>query len=118
LNDPDRQGHDFSRADVGWRESRLQPLSCAHETWAPCYFLDLAAETAFRRGISAKLFLQTLDSYRRQGCFQLHAFVLMPEHIHLLLTPASHVTLERALKPIKGGYSHEFGSKFERRKEV
>jgi putative transposase len=67
----------------------------------------------------AKLFLQTLyHHYRRQGCFQLHAFVLMPEHIHLLLTPASHVTLERALQLIKGGYSHEFGSKVERRKEV
>jgi putative transposase len=53
----------------------------------------------------ARLFLQTLYSYRRQGKFQLHAFVLMPEHFHLLLTP-SEITLERALQFIKGGYSH------------
>jgi putative transposase len=53
----------------------------------------------------ARLFLQTLYSYRRQGKFQLHAFVLMPEHFHLLLTP-SDITLERALQFIKGGYSH------------
>jgi putative transposase len=53
----------------------------------------------------ARLFLQTLYSYRRQGKFQLHAFVLMPEHFHLLLTP-SEITLERAIQFIKGGYSH------------
>jgi putative transposase len=53
----------------------------------------------------ARLFLQTLYSYRRQGKFELHAFVLMPEHFHLLLTP-SDITLERALQFIKGGYSH------------
>ncbi len=53
----------------------------------------------------ARLFLQTLYSYRRQGKFQLHAFVLMPEHFHLLLTP-SEIALERALQFIKGGYSH------------
>jgi putative transposase len=53
----------------------------------------------------ARLFLQTLYSYRRQGKFELHAFVLMLEHFHLLLTP-SEITLERALQFIKGGYSH------------
>jgi putative transposase len=64
----------------------------------------------------AKIFLQTLYGYRRQGSFQLHAFVLMPEHIHLLLTPANEVTLERVVQLIKGGYSHKFGSEFGRKK--
>jgi len=53
----------------------------------------------------ARLFLQTLYSYRRQGKFQLHAFVLMPEHFHVLLTPEG-ISLERAMQFIKGGYSH------------
>ena len=66
----------------------------------------------------AKLFLQTLYGYRRQGSFELHAFVVMPEHVHLLLTPTSNVTLERALQLIKGGYSHRFGSEFGRNKGV
>ena len=61
---------------------------------------------------SVRLFLKTLYSYRRQGRFQLHAFVLMPEHVHLLLTPASDVTLERAIQFIKGGYSRAFGLDF------
>jgi putative transposase len=58
------------------------------------------------------LFLKTMFGYRRQGKFQLHAFVLMPEHVHLLLTPANDVTLERAVQLIKGGYSHAFGLEF------
>jgi putative transposase len=53
----------------------------------------------------ARLFLQTLYSYRRQGKFQLHAFVLMPEHFHLLLTP-TEIALERVMQFVKGGYSH------------
>jgi putative transposase len=66
----------------------------------------------------ARLFLKTVYSYRRAGKFQLHAFVLMPEHVHLLLTPADDATLERAIQLIKGGYSHAFGEEFGRRKEV
>ena len=54
----------------------------------------------------ARLFLQTLYSYRRQGKFRLHAFVLMPEHFHLLLTP-SRIALERAMQLVKGGFSHD-----------
>jgi len=64
----------------------------------------------------ARLFLKTLYGYRRQGSFQLHAFVVMPEHVHLLLTPDT--TLERAVQLIKGGYSHIFGTSFGRRKEI
>ena len=41
---------------------------------------------------NVRLFLKTLYGYRREGRFELHAFVLMPEHVHLLLTPALDVT--------------------------
>jgi putative transposase len=51
----------------------------------------------------ARLFLQTLYSYRRQGNFRLHAFVLMPDHFHLLLTTEA-IPLERVLQFIKDGY--------------
>jgi putative transposase len=64
----------------------------------------------------ARLFLKTVYGYKRQGSFQLHALVVMPEHVHLLITP--EITLERAVQLIKGGYSHNFGSEFGRKKEV
>jgi putative transposase len=54
---------------------------------------------------NALLFLETLQNYRREGKFKLHAFVVMRDHIHLLLTP-SGITIERAIALIKGGYSH------------
>jgi len=65
-----------------------------------------------------RLFLKTLYGYRRQGRFDLHAFVDMPEHVHLLLAPASGITLERAIQYIKGGYSHALGVEFDRKGEV
>lgn len=65
-----------------------------------------------------RLFLKTLYGYRRQGRFELHAFVVMPEHVHLLLTPAPGVTLERSIQLIKGGYSHALGVELGRKSEV
>lgn len=66
----------------------------------------------------ARLFLKVTYSYRRQCKLQLHAFVLMPEHVHLLLTPAQDVTLEHAIQLIKGSFSHEIGGIIGRRREI
>ena len=38
--------------------------------------------------------------------FLLHDFVIMPNHFHLLLTPAADISLEKALQLIKGGFSY------------
>jgi putative transposase len=45
-----------------------------------------------------RLFLKTPYRHRRAERYQLHAFVLMPEHVHILLTPAVDVTLEHAIQ--------------------
>jgi putative transposase len=65
-----------------------------------------------------RLFLKTLYRYRREGRFQLHAFVVMPEHVHLLITSAANVTLEHAIQLIKGGYSHALGEILGRKREI
>jgi REP-associated tyrosine transposase len=65
-----------------------------------------------------RLFLKTLYGYRRQERFELHAFVVMPEHVHLLLTPATDITLERSIQFIKGGYSHALGVELGRKRKV
>jgi putative transposase len=65
-----------------------------------------------------RLFLRTIYGYRRDCRFALHAFVVMPEHVHILLTPAADVTLERAIQLIKGGYSHALGGVIGRRGEI
>jgi putative transposase len=45
--------------------------------------------------------------YREKKNYLLHEFVLMPNHLHVILTPADSVSLERALQLIKGGSSYE-----------
>lgn len=40
----------------------------------------------FQTDSSAKCFFRALFEYRNQGRYQVHEFVLMPDHFHLLLT--------------------------------
>jgi putative transposase len=65
-----------------------------------------------------RLFLRTLYRHRREGRYDLHAFVVMPEHVHLLLTPANDITIERAIQLTKGAYSHELGGVIGRHQEI
>ena len=60
----------------------------------------------------ARLLLDVIYTNRQKGHFLLHEFVIMPNHFHLLITPAPDVPLEKALRFIKGGFS------FRARKEL
>ncbi len=53
-----------------------------------------------------EIFRTALLRYRDEGHYLLHAFVLMPEHFHLLITPAEDVALEHTVQFIKGGSAH------------
>jgi putative transposase len=64
----------------------------------------------FQIPANAELFIETLQHYGREDNYKLHAFVVMPDHIHLLLTPQG-ITLERVMGLIKGGFSHRLASK-------
>jgi putative transposase len=59
----------------------------------------------FQRDAIAELLIATLFRDRDQGKFQLHAFVVMPDHTHILLTPAPDMAIERCAQLIKGGFS-------------
>src|SRR6202041_533580 len=54
----------------------------------------------------AQLLMDVLAQNRRKRQFLLHEFVIMPNHFHLLLTPAAEVPLEKTLQLIKGGFSY------------
>ncbi len=54
----------------------------------------------------AGLFIEVLLHYQKQSKYQLHEFVVMPDHFHLLVTPISPVTLEKAVQFVKGGFSY------------
>lgn len=80
------------------------------------YFITTV--TASRRRLfqverNAELFLEVLQDQRNKGRLQLHAFVVMPDHVHLLLTPGQDVSLEKAMQYIKGGFSFRLKSKLD-----
>jgi putative transposase len=54
---------------------------------------------------NAELFIRTLFQYRDKGRFQLHRFVVMPDHTHILITPAIDQSTSKCIQYIKGGYS-------------
>jgi putative transposase len=66
----------------------------------------------FQRTAIAELFISTVFRYRDAGKFQLHGFVVMPDHIHALITPASDQTIERCAQLIKGGFSFAVRKEF------
>ena len=54
----------------------------------------------------AGLLIDTIFKYRDAGRFEVHEFVVMPDHLHLLLTVGADTTVERAVQFIKGGFSY------------
>jgi putative transposase len=62
---------------------------------------------------TALLLMEVLSENRQKGRLALHAFVLMPGHIHLILTPAPEISLEKAMQFIKGGFSFRLKDKQE-----
>jgi REP-associated tyrosine transposase len=84
-------------------------------TFAATYFVT--AGTSFKRNLlqsdrMAELFCETVFAYRDSRRFQLHAFVVMPNHFHLILTVPEGSTLERAMQFVKGGFSYQAGKRF------
>jgi putative transposase len=53
----------------------------------------------------ADLFVDTLLHYRTLGHYKLHAYLVMPDHVQLILTPQS-ITLEQAVGLIKNGFAY------------
>jgi putative transposase len=65
----------------------------------------------FRRDAVARLLIGTLAHYRDERKFLVYEFVIMPDHLHALLTPAAEISLERAMQFIKGGVSYRLKSR-------
>jgi putative transposase len=63
----------------------------------------------FESDRSAKLLLDVLYHYRNERKYLLHEFVIMPDHIHLLITLDAEMTVEKSIQLIKGGFSFRAG---------
>ena len=83
----------------------------SHTARPGTYFITTATHNRrrlFQVERNAALLLETIDHYR--ASYLLHAYVVMPDHLHLIVTPTD-ITLERTMQLIKGGFSHRLASK-------
>ena len=67
---------------------------------------------------NAKILIDILFKYRNQDAYQLHEFVVMPNHLHLLLTPSHTTSLEKCIQFIKGVSSHEIHKQRDHKLEI
>jgi putative transposase len=81
-----------------------QDARCVINTYA-ITAVTFQRRALFLRTVNAELLVNTIFKYRDQGRFLLHAFVVMPEHLHVMLTPSEGQTVERCAQCIKGGFS-------------
>jgi putative transposase len=65
----------------------------------------------FQTEANADLLIHLMNDDRAEGRYAIHAFVLMPDHLHFLITPAPDVSIEKAMQFIKGGFSFRLKSK-------
>ena len=61
---------------------------------------------------NATLFIDVLRSYVAARKFELHDFVVMPNHVHLLITVSVDTTIEKAMQLIKGRFSYRLKKEF------
>lgn len=118
-------GHDFSRA-----------AKSAKRDWALAPAMARPARNAASEGIlgserifftttktcmaksllqserNALLLIDVLRSYIAAGKFKLHDFVVMPNHVHLLIEVNNRMTIEKAMQLIKGGFSYRLKKEF------
>jgi putative transposase len=59
----------------------------------------------FQVAENAQILVEAIFHYRDADAYLLHEFVIMPDHVHLLLTPGREVSLEKCVQLIKGGSS-------------
>jgi putative transposase len=62
-------------------------------------------KSLFQTDRMAKLFIEVLRAYMRSGKITVHDFVIMPNHVHILMTVPGEMSVEKAMQLIKGSFS-------------
>jgi len=77
----------------------------------------VTTKTSMGRALSqsernATLLIDVLRSCVASKKFVVHDFVVMPDHVHLLVTVDAGVSIERAMQFLKGGFSYRVKKEF------
>src|SRR5437868_11632509 len=84
-----------------WGLIRFQQSSQSHFVTFCCYHRRRLLTT----DASCRIFESALERVRRSFRLQVYGYVVMPEHVHLLLSEPQRDTLADALKSLKQGVS-------------
>ena len=72
------------------------------------FFLTTAAwqsRNLFQSHRMSSLLVDVMEHYRNEQKFLLHGFVVMPNHLHAMVSLTKDISVEKAVQFIKGGFS-------------
>jgi putative transposase len=97
--------------------------ACPEEVLSSTRVFFVTTKTSMARRLlqserNAMLLIDVLRSNVATCKFQLHDFVIMPDHLHLLITLRGDVPIEKAMQLIKGGFSYRLKRDFGYQGEV
>jgi putative transposase len=97
--------------------------SCPQTILSSARVFFVTTKTSMARRLSqsernAMLLIDVLRLNVAAGNFKLHDFVIMPDHLHLLMTVPGDMTVEKAMQLIKGGFSYRLKREFGYQGEV
>ena len=84
-----------------WGFVRFQQSHCLHFITFTCYRRQAFLDTAHAK----QVFERSLEQTRRSYHFNVIGYVVMPEHVHLLLSEPERATLARAIQALKQSVS-------------
>ena len=118
-------GHDFSRAETGlnnWRAlapamAKLARNASPEQVLQSERTFFVTTKSSMGRRLlqserNATLLIEVLRSCVAERKFELHNFVIMPDHLHLLLTVDGEMTIEKAMQLVKGRFSYRLKKEF------
>ena len=101
-----------AKKELGFSPRMARPLrnSRPEEALSPSRTFFATTKTNMGQRIlqserNAGLLIDVLRKHVAAGHFTLQDFVIMPDHVHLLLTVATEMSIEKAMQLIKGGFS-------------
>lgn len=89
-----------------WGLVRFQQSQCLHFITFSCY----RRQPFFNTNHAKNVFERSLEQTRRSYRFNVIGYVVMPEHVHLLLSEPERATLARALQSLKQSVSQKLNA--------
>ena len=72
-------------------------------------------ENLFKENKDYAMYVDILEKYKKELAFKLFAYVLLPQHLHLLIEPSGEVKISEIMRSLNTAYSKYFNAAYNRR---